>query len=86
MTFKCNTDWYDSKACKFYEEGREYDIDLDHMAELGTLKRFNGAEDYKKAKPEVKKPKKAAKTTKQPDNFVIPEETEEETPVSEGEK
>lgn len=66
MTFKCNTNWFDSSAVKFYEEGVEYDIDLDYMAKLDTLKRFNGAEDAYKAKSEAMKPKTSKKAKKKP--------------------
>jgi len=66
MTFKCNTNWFDSSAVRFYEEGVEYDIDLDYMAKLDTLKRFNGAEDAYKAKSEVMKPKTSKKAKKEP--------------------
>lgn len=66
MTFKCNTNWFDSSATKFYEEGVEYDINLEYMAKLGTLKRFNGAEGAYKAKSEAMKPKTSKKAEKEP--------------------
>ncbi len=70
MTYRCNINWFDSGECKYYEEGCSYEIDLEHMAKLGTLKRFDGAEkDYMAKSEEIKpeteeKPKRRAASGK----------------------
>jgi hypothetical protein len=38
--YRCNTTWFDSSTCKLYEAGCSYEIDLEYMKKLGTLKYF----------------------------------------------
>lgn len=43
--FECIVSFWDGTGCRYYEEGKSYDIDLEYMAGLGVLGRFRGAKE-----------------------------------------
>lgn len=54
--FKCLISFWDGSEGRYYEEGHEYEINLEHMAEINVLNRFEGASDaFKPVEKTVKK-------------------------------